>query len=242
VIRARSYLNDSVFSIVKTNSYFINEKTTLPVVSVSTDPANLWDSKIGIYVAGEHPWLNYMQDWERPANIELYETDGTQAFSIDVGIRIHGEYSRNYPQKSLSLFARKIYGSGKIKYKIFPDLSIEGFEDILLHNSGVDWNKSMLRDAITHMLVKNINIDMLYYRPAIAFLNGEYWGIHNIREKANENYIASHYNIDRDSLELVLYWGQFGIGNESRYRKLRTFIESNNLMLSENYNYHICPK
>ena len=78
---------------------------------------------------------------------------------------------------------------------------------------------------------------MLDYRPAIAFLNGEYWGIHNIREKANENYIASHYNINRDSLELVLYWGLFGGGNESRYLTLRTFIENNNLMRSENYNY-----
>ena len=90
VIRARSYLNDSVFSMVKTNSYFINEKTTLPVVSVSTDPANLWNSKIGIYVQSVNIQglticrigrdlriLNYMKRTVRKPSVLMRESEFT---------------------------------------------------------------------------------------------------------------------------------------------------------------------
>ena len=72
--------------------------------------------------------------------MEFYETDGTQAFSIDAGIKIYGNYSRANPQKSLAVYARKIYGAKEINYRIFPDKNIDKFESFILRNAGNDWS------------------------------------------------------------------------------------------------------
>jgi len=245
VIRAKCFINDSISSPTETNTFFIDEKFTLPVISISTDPKNFWDPDSGIYVMGKHASItypywgaNFWQDWERPVHIELYEPDGEQAFSINAGVKIFGEWSRAFPQKSLSVFARKKYGDGKIKYRIFPDLPIDKFESIVLRNAGTEWIGTMFRDGLMHTLVKDQNIDVQAYRPSVVFINGEYWGIHNIREKANEHYLASHHNISPDSVNIINYWGLEPIlGDVEEYHLLVAFIRQHSLNIQANYNY-----
>jgi hypothetical protein len=244
VVRARSLKFDSLQSRVETHTYFINNTSTLPVISISTDPANLWDNDYGIYVLGDsaepadpHYGANYWQDWEKPIHIEMFETVGTEAFSMDAGVKIYGSWMRMLPQKSLAIFARKIYGTGKIKYKVFPDLPLDKFESIVLRNSGNDWNYTMFRDAMMHTLAKNTGIDILAYRPAVVYLNGEYWGVHNIREKINEHYIANHYDVNPDSVDLLEYDGDIITGDNAKYKELIKYINSYNLSINSNYDH-----
>jgi len=228
VIRARSYISDTLYSKVSTRTYFINEKTTLPVISLSTNPANFFDSKTGIYV--------HLNDMECPVHIEMYETDRTLAFSMDAGVKIFGEGSATFPQKSLVVFARNKYGTGKIRYKIFPDIKIDEFESIILRNGGSDWNKAMLRDGFIQYVVKDLNVDRQAYRAAVMYLNGEYWGIHNIRERSDETFIESHHNIDRDSIDLIKYW--FAVnGTTSHYTLIKNYIKQHDMSLQENYEF-----
>ncbi len=244
VVRAKSFINDSTSSNTVTNTYIINAPSDLPVISICTNPYNLWDNDYGIYVMGKnaessYPYFgaNFWQDWERPIHIEMYEPDGAQAFSMDAGIKIYGNWSRAIDQKSLAVFARKIYGEGKIKYKIFPDLSIDKFESFILRNSANDWNTTMFRDAMMHALVKNTGIDMLAYRPATIYLNGEYWGILNIREKVNEHYIAAHHNVNPDSIDLLENNGTVLQGSNSHYKALVDFISKKDISIQANYEY-----
>ena len=183
VLRAASFEEDLRPSKTITNTYFIDTDFSLPVVSIATNNENLWDEQIGIYTQD-----NCTEDWERPVNIEFYDTNGSRGFSHLAGINIHGGYNQILPMKSLAVWARNKYETDKIEYKLFKDKPVDQFTSFILRNSGNDWAYSMLRDGLMHTIVKGrMDIDYQEYQPADVFINGEYWGIHNIREKINEH-------------------------------------------------------
>jgi hypothetical protein len=244
VLKAKSFKTGFLSSKTLTHTYFINFSTSLTVVSLSTNPGNLFDEEYGIYAMGDSaepsfPYFgaNFWQDWERPVHVELFEPNGDNAFGIDMGVKIFGGWSRGNEQKSLALFARGQYGYNSLNYKLFDELPFTEYESFVLRNSGNDWTSTMLRDAFMTSLVDGIDIDKQDYRPAILFINGEYWGIQNIREKVNEHFIAQHHNVDPDSVDILEYFGQVVNGDSTDYIALHSFIESNSMTISENYEY-----
>jgi hypothetical protein len=243
VLRARSFSPGFIPSKTVTNTYLINFPTDLPVFSISTDPANFFDNEIGIYVLGDsaepsYPYFgaNFWKDWERPVHVELFDINDN-GFNTDAGVKIYGAWSRAKPQKSLSIFARNRYGSSKIDYPLFPDLPYTEYESFVLRNSGNDWEYTMFRDGLMTSLVDGIDIDKPDFRAAILFLNGKYWGIHNLREKVNEDFIAAHHNVDRDSIDMLENFGVRVSGDSIEYMDLYNFIKNNNLSVAVNYQY-----
>ena len=242
VVRARVFVPGKLPGKAATSTFFINENSVLPVISLSTDPANFFDNEIGIYVLGDSaspnfPYLgaNFWKDWERPLHIELFEPDGSLDFTIDGGVKIFGGWSRGFPQKSLAIFARGRYGYNRIEFPIFPELPISSFKSLVLRNSGNDWQSTMFRDALMTRLVKTLDLDLQAYRPAIVFLNGRYWGIHNIREKLNEHYLASHHGVDPGNVDILEYDGSVIEGDAAHYQMLQDFLSTHNLSDSANY-------
>jgi hypothetical protein len=246
VIRAQTVRAGGLVSNVETHTYLIDEPTTLPVVSVATDPANLWDDEIGIYVEGTNgiPGYcssdpkNWNQPWERPVSLELYEATRELAFKLDAGMQIGGGCTRKYPQKALAIYVRSEYGTAKINYPLFPDKPITRYNNILLRNSGQDWWRALFRDGMMHTLVKNrMDIDWQAYKPAIVYLNGEYWGIHGIREKHNEHYLESNYGIDPDAIDILDGNASVKQGSPDRYKALISYIQTHNLAVPEHYEW-----
>ena len=244
VIRARAFQPGLLFSDVNTQSYIFYQNNDLPVISLSTDPANLWDEEIGIYVMGNHAFpihpyfgANFWQDWERPIHLEFFEPEGSLGFSLDAGVKIFGGWSRAYEQKSLAIYLRDKYGYDEINYRIFPQKDIEEFKSIVLRNSGNDWSSTMMRDALMTTLVNDTDIDIQAYLPSILFLNGEYWGIHNIREKQNEEYLASNRGVDPDNIDLLENNANVIEGDADHYNAMIDFIENNDMRVMENYEY-----
>ncbi|MEO8231359.1 MAG: CotH kinase family protein [Ignavibacteriota bacterium] len=244
VLRTKAFRTGLLPSKTVTNSYFINFNTSLTVVSLSTDPGNLFDEEYGIYSLGdsaetEFPYFgaNFWKDWETPVHVELFETDGSKGFGIDMGAKIFGGWSRGNAQKSFALFARGQYGTGTLNYKLFDDLPFEQYEAFVLRNSGNDWGSTMFRDAFTNSLVDEADIDKQDYRPAVLFINGEYWGIQNIREKVNEHFIEQHHNVTPDSVDILEYFGKVVQGDSTEYLELYSFIENNSMAISSNYEY-----
>jgi hypothetical protein len=215
VLRGRAFRPGLLQSPITTQTFLIGERKTLPVVSLTVNPPDLWDWESGIYVMGpgaspDNPnfGANFWQDWERPTHVEFFETDGSPAFSLDAGIRIYGGWSRAFDQRSLALYFRDVYEERRIENRLFPDMEIRRFETFLLRNSGNDWQYTMFRDGLMQTLVRGRTaIDALAYRPASVFLNGEYWGIMNIREKPDAHTLASHHGVDPDGLDLLAYEG-----------------------------------
>jgi len=256
VVRAKTYSDDKITGKSTTRTYLINESFTLPVFSLAINPDYLWDKEIGFYVKGisgtELEWesteysdlwepANYFQEWERPINIEFFDNHQKAHFNINAGARIHGRSSRTYSQKSLAIFLREKYGTTEISTKFFGEKSPEVIRSFLLRNGGNDWGMIMFLDGLVHTLVNDkIDIDAQLYQPAIVFLNGEYWGIHNIREKINENYIRTKYPKDSAELDIIETDGLTkklvaSSGSFDEYNKMKAFIDSNKLSIQENY-------
>ncbi len=242
ILRAVAIKQGWLNSRPNTQSYLFDYAGELPVVSLSTNPEHFWDNDSGIYVLGpnassEFPYFgaNFWQDWERPIHIEMFEPDGELAFSIDAGVKIYGNYSRAYPQKSLTIFARGAYGSTAINYQVFPEKDIESFEAIVLRNSGNDFDNTHFRDGLVSILADRAGVTTQAFRPAVVYLNGEYWGIQNIREKINEHFIASHFPIDPDNIDMLEGDNRVIHGDPEHYLDLLNFIETNDMSDPINY-------
>ncbi|MCD4650303.1 MAG: CotH kinase family protein, partial [Candidatus Cloacimonetes bacterium] len=221
-----------------TQSYIFDIQTTLPVISLTTDPFNFFDEEYGMYVVGNNPDNpNYNQDWERPLHVELFEQAGKLGFSIDAGVKIYGAFSRRFAQKSLAIHTRAIYGPGELEYRLFPEMEIDKFESFILRNAGNDWIRTMFADALITNLYKNGEVEKQAYRPASIYLNGEYWGILNIREKNSKHFIASHNQIPANEIELLERDGLVIERNNDHYIRMMDFIVNSNISSQENYQY-----
>ncbi|MFC1569966.1 CotH kinase family protein [bacterium] len=242
VIRARVCGSGIMPSSIITHTYLISENLSLPVVCLSTAPLNLWDEQVGIYVTGPnaetespHYGANFWQDWERPVHIEFFDIDETDVYSASGGVKIFGGWSRAFPQKSLALFARREYGTEAFNYPFFPDKSIQSFQSLVLRNSGNDCGFSMFRDPLMQDLVKSTSLVVQAYRPVVVYLNGEYWGVHNLREKINEHYIASNYDFDPDNLDILEYYEAVIQGESDHYLQMMNYIVSHDMSIPEYY-------
>jgi hypothetical protein len=228
---------------IQSRSYLINtDHKDLPIISLMTDPDNLWDYNKGIYVLGPNaeenrPFFgaNFWQDREIPIHVELFEQNSAGGFSINAGAKIFGGWSRANEQRSLALHFRNSY-EGALEYPIFPSLDINTFHSFVLRNSGNDWNSSMFRDGFMNTLMSD-DVDQLAFRPSVVYLNGEYWGILNIREKLNEDYIAAHHSVNAEDVQLLEANNVVLEGENDHYLSLLDFITNNDLSVDSNYDY-----
>ena len=85
VLRTVIIDDDCLSYKINTHTYFIDVDSDLPIISLVTDPPNLWDNETGIYVMGDnaeddwpHKGANFWQDWEKPIHIEFFETNKAQ--------------------------------------------------------------------------------------------------------------------------------------------------------------------
>jgi hypothetical protein len=245
-VRARIIQQGNIPGMVITNTYFINEHpSSLPLVSVSASPKYLWDPMLGIYTEGTngvegycYGAANWNRDWERPAHFEFYNTDGKRKINVDAGLKIAGGCSRTFPQKSLALHFRDKYGPDHVSYPFFNSKAVDHFKSIMLRNSGNDFNRTHFQDGLMQTLVENqLDIDYLGYAPAAAYLNGEYWGILNIREKSTEDYLYSNYGLKQDEVDLLEWHSSVIAGDNTAYLALLTYMENHDLSVAENYQY-----
>jgi len=235
VLRAKA-VKPGYFSTELTGTFFVNDNgvdnLTLPVFSLITDSLNLFGADQGIYYNN-----NWNNSWERPASLEFFETNGSCVLSQNAGIRIHGGWTRELPMKSLRLYARSRYGEDTFMYGFFPDQPYQGYQRLILRNSGNDWQISMFRDAALQATVSHLNLDTQAYRPSILYINGEYWGIHNIRERFDKYYLNRVYGVNTEQIDHLELWGRVKEGNNNHYYETLDYIEHNGLQSRENYTY-----
>jgi len=220
----------------KVVTFFINRTFTMGVISIVVKPEDFFGYERGIYVKGccaneDPPYsgANFWKGWERKANIEFYEQDGTLAFNQKAGAKIFGGFSKSLPMKSISLTSRKKYDKKYFNYQLFPNKDITKFKSFVLRNSGGDFNKTHFRDALITNLVEPLDIEIQAFRPVTVFINGKYWGIHNLREKINEHYLKFNGEANPDSVDLMKHRNDLQHGNRKQYKALLKYLSRNNL-------------
>ena len=208
VFRARILEDGKMPGLTKTMTYFLNDEFqghSLPIVSLATESGNFWDSEHGIY--GWTNAHNEKADFEIPVNIELYENNGSDraAFNEPAGVKINGLYAWQLPQKMLGVYFKKKYGESKLSYQLFHDDGRNEFDDFALRASGNDWNYTMFRDGLLQQACRRggLNLALQAFRPSVVYLNGEFLGIHNIREKVNEEYIETRYGLEAGTFDMI---------------------------------------
>ena len=209
VIRAICTAPGKQRSSVVDLTYVVNENDTLPVVTLVTDPENFFSDETGIYVYGPNyepvePYRGaiFWQDWEREVTVSLFEKDGS-GFSETCGVTIYGAYSRYQPKKSLALHFRGKYGASELDYPVFGDEGVETYEALVLRAGGQDSYRARIRDElITSLAAEYTDILVQKYRPVVLYINGEYYGLHFIREKINEHFIAANCNVSAQGVVL----------------------------------------
>ncbi len=206
VVRARAFQSDLWPSWPTTRTYIEQGSATVPVFSLVTDPLNLWDPLTGIYA-------NWTQDWERPVHVDMIGADGLLETEFDGGIRIHGGLSRWWRQKSFRILTRGGYGLPSLGRRLFRDEGLDNFKRFVLRNGGTDWLRAHLRDGFTSRLIRGEDLDHAAFRPAVVVLNGEYWGVQNIRERMDKHFVAGHRGVDPDQIDLVEMVGRGTLRN-----------------------------
>jgi len=251
VLRAAAYNNGVPVSEIFTNTYFVDSNLTeqfpYHIVSITTDSINLFGFEEGIYVPGVYfdscdpDWTgNYFQkggEWERPIHFEYFEDSGNRVIDIPAGIRIHGKITRHGSQKTLRLYSYCAMDNLSFKYPFMLNSNQEEFKRILLRTSYADGSQTIFKDAMIHDVVKDFNLEMMHFRPVIVFINGEYWGLHTIRERIDKYYISSLYDVDPDNLDILENNVSVEEGSADDYIDMINFIENNDLEEDENYEY-----
>lgn len=275
VVRAISY-NDKTGqkSDISTKTYFVNYDTKMeylgiPIVSIVTDPNNLFDYYSGIYGNGigfqnyldaggicdgeilkkftdENGVINYLyeasnaynrgREWEKEAVMTYFDEEHQYIFAQDVGIRISGQSSRRYSQKSFNIFARDIYDENDILPYDFWGKGYK-YSSVKLRNGGSDNGGSKIKDPFIHDIVSERNVSVQDTAPCIAFLNGEYWGTYNLRERYQQEYFYNHFALKNDEIFMIdageISYGDYDAWNA--YIALLELIDAGDSSDDKNY-------
>ncbi len=225
--------------------------SNMPVVSLTINDDDLFDYEKGIYVTGkiydESPHegypetypANYNQkgkEWERRANFKYFEEDKTLSLEQNIGVRIHGGWSRAFSQKSFNLYARKEYsGTSTFDKQFFNDINAHS---LMLRSGGYrDTFTTKIRDSLNHDLSVNEPFDIQRSKPVIVFLNGEYWGIYNLQERFSDNYAKEHHNIDKKNC-FIIRNDEIDEGDRQDYHyyeEFKEFFQNNSFESDDKY-------
>ncbi|MBD3581578.1 CotH kinase family protein, partial [Flavobacterium selenitireducens] len=259
VVRVKVIKPGALPSPTVSQTYFVTpegvSRFEIPVISISLNESDFYDYEDGIYVAGKdfddwraaNPTANPQpervgnyhrrgEEFEKRGNM-TYFVGGQQVINQDVGLRIRGASTRRYESKSLTVYARADYGDADLDYKFFPDLADESFERLTLSNSGSDFRNTMFRDALCHVVSDELHVENENYQPTITFINGEYWGILNIRERFDNNYFNRVYGFD--DVDLLENDGTVEEGDDDHYDAVNTYLQNNDLSVQANYDYAV---
>ncbi len=219
-------------------SYIFHGRVSeLPIVSLAGDPAYFYDDKIGILVEGTYSGEkeNFQFDWRRPVNIEYFETDGSCPVNQLIETRVKGGSSRVRPLKSMVVYANKRFGTKRLDHEFFPDQKpgLTDFKSLELRNAGNDFYELYLRDAICqYVMGMNSNVDWAAVQPVVLYINGEYKGVLNMRERANEDYIYTNYE-GLEDVDVIENWYLLKEGTMDNMNEFNTFYSQDGHSMAE---------
>ncbi len=254
IVRCASFRNGMRTSEIYTHTYFVDSnifsKYSMPVISLVTESANFFGFDKGIYVPGKMQEPNnpgvtgnyYMKGeaWERPIHNEYSENNGHIRCSQNAGARIHGGLTRHAGQKTLRVYAREEYGESCFNYQLLSQKPVNSYKRFLLRTTmgGSSIDEATIRDVVAHEIVRDLDIEIQDYQPVIVYINGEYWGIHTLRDRIDERYIEYTFGFDKDSIDMInANIALVDAGSNAHYKRVAEYIDQNDLSVDFNYEY-----
>lgn len=256
VLKTVAYSNNE-YSAVVVRNFFVTPlaqaRYTMPVVSISVDNEKIYGYDQGLNVPGiqfdnwrgENPDVHFIPS--APANYQAsgssseikvhfsYIENGEEVLNHYAGLRLNGNYTRFFPNRAFRLYAKSSYGPSSFKHSFFKEYSFNKFKRLVLRNSGNDTQSTFFRDAFIQKLSKNLNVNIQESQPVILFINSEYNGIRNIRERYDEKYFERIFGIDENDLDFLENNGIADVGDDSYFVEMMNFYKNNSLVGDDNY-------
>lgn len=222
VVKAITVRKDCLSSDVAVRTLLKEKRHSLPVISLSgsaaaiTGPGGLLSSTTSTS--------------EVRSTFTFYEADGRLGVSGNVGLELHGQYSRKEAQKSLEVKFRSSYGSHEVTYPFFPGYDVSTFRRLVLRTSGQDWQFTKLRDAfMTRLIQGQLAVDTMAVRNCVLYVNGAYYGLYELREKIDQYYVAEHYGVDPGQVDMIKGVAIIVAGDMKDYRQLQAYVKANDM-------------
>lgn len=242
VLRARAFYPGLQPSETVTATYVMKTYYSMPVVCLTADPDELWNNETGMYASGANvdlesykhiPFKNPTPTYRthgkifRPGYVEMFETGAPKAVISQGGdFALIGQYSLDMPQKSFKVKAKASLGSRYFNAKLFEDRPFEEYKSFVLRVSGNDCVWTRIVDGLQSKLIDQVadtTVIHQAWRPVIVYLNGQYWGHYNLRERVSRYFVAQHEGIPLEKADdmtiLEASWKSY-YGQNNEYRKM----------------------
>jgi gliding motility-associated-like protein len=209
--------NDYLPSFCETNTYFMGELD------------NAYDPNFGVLslalestIRADTGWFNSQGVPTTSVHVEYY--DGRQQVSEGYAM-ITRPPQEEWRTKQKGFYITKddrlgfgcnfegnifnVEGLGTSPRKVFPTLHAKGgdYESHSTPDFGAGVSLSFataMRDIVIQSIAakNNLNVSPLHIKPIITFVNGEYWGVYDLREVYDKYYEQYYYGQSPDSLDL----------------------------------------
>ena len=244
IIRMAFFSDTLIQGPVSNHTFLVNEECELDIVSIFMNPYDLWNVDEGIYVKGSFHWgafpyfgANFWENWEKQTHIQYLNSEKKLAWQQDAGIKIHGNWTRGFDQKSLGFYAKSEYGLSTFPEDIIPDKDyIKNPKRFLLRNGGNDNIFAIFRDLLIQRRMMSTDLDIQTGKPVVGFLNGEYWGLYHLREKIDRFYLQNNHGINPDEINLLEQNGLIIDGDRTAFTELIDLVESSDLSDPNSFN------
>ncbi|MEK7255027.1 MAG: chitobiase/beta-hexosaminidase C-terminal domain-containing protein, partial [Bacteroidota bacterium] len=233
VVKAKVFTSDSSTpaSFIEANTYFIAENHTIPVLSVAgTDLQQLFDG----------------QQFDPRGSFEYFDK-GELIDEAYGSFNKHGNDSWAYAQRGVDYITRDQMGyKSSLDHQVFPTKDRNNFQRLILKPAANDnfpfQNGAHIRDAYVHTLSQraDMELDERTYEPCVVYLNGQYWGVYEIREKVDDpDFTRQYYDQGEKWLDFIKTWGGTWeeYGSRDDWDALHNFVTSNNMADDANYAY-----
>ena len=240
VVKAIAIGQDSDFlnSFIESNTYFIDEEHTVFVISIAGQEVdNLLNGN----------------GWMRPiGSFEIFDPSGNLIDEAVGEFNEHGNDSWAYDQRGFDYITRDQYGYNyAIRDDLFTTKDRDSFQRLILKAAANDnytdapGSPAHIRDSYLHSLsqVGDLRMDERSHESCIVYVNGEYWGVYDVREKVDDlDFLDYYYDQPDGYVDFLKTWGgtwvEFGDNTtENEWYNLVDFITENDMNDPDNYDY-----
>lgn len=236
---------DDIDSPVSCTSFFIGDEHSLDIISVTGDSIELFSWEEGLFQLGPnadahwpHWGANFWSHEEVPVHFE-YIKDGQLVYDSEAALQMHGgREARNNPMRSFRMVANK-FADQRFEYPFYsnkPDL--QAVKKLVVRNASGDFNAAHVRDGFLadYFAHNDLDFELLGYEPVVCYLNGTYYGVMGLREKADEYFINQNKHLALNDFDLLDADTMVILGNAQEYIDLHEFARNNDLSVDANYN------
>ena len=209
VLKARAFEVNRIPGQSAVATYFIGADHTTPILSISTADNNLYGAE-GMF---DNPY----SDWLKSGYVEYFDSTSSHNLLMSqyTGMIMDGGAggSRSQPQRSFRLkLADGIFGEGPMQHQVIPTIPYRNeYSDFYLRNGSNQYLALPYKDAAqVRMMSEGTHNYFSAWRPVTVYINGQYHGLYELREKFNtEKYeiLDNAETDDMDILSLSYYYG-----------------------------------